>query len=355
MLGGSWIALGTCRPAGEKATTPQRLESPSSPTFSDRVTTAPATSSKSYPSEQTNAPTSQANAKQAEIDGLFDHVPAAQKQHIDVMAKMCRVAITAGHLVQTPRGYVWEDGKGAGPYLGCKCCAPFSECPPTGSTTPELVDSSHVYGLRHYNEGSYTKPGAKQIAATLFGCEPGMANRGGTVVLEPDGDLLKPVNYLMGANMDECENFASPDGRDRYLCTRSDGQASSWRTTLYLLDLAAKQFNAPALAVLNFDQLCLLEVGDEFVQQVPVRHERSDINGDGRIDLTWHITHLRTRVSKELRARCKAMHDDQSKANQAPMKPYPVALQFVQAASGQLVPTPNTRAKLSHSLAPIQR
>jgi hypothetical protein len=121
--------------------------------------------------------------------------------------------------------------------FGCTCCAPFQGCPPTGK--PEVSNPEEVYAMIQKTAGSFTRPGADELAVTLDGCEPGAQNRGGTVLLERSKAGWAQVAYFSSVMADgPCTAVDRRDRRQLLLCRFTSTNQSYGLERVVMYDLA---------------------------------------------------------------------------------------------------------------------
>ena len=208
---------------------------------------------------------------------LFSMLPEDERAKRDIVQRICSLAIGrySGEFASELENQV---------VFGCSCCAPFEECPPTANSEPVVAEPAAVYPLRHWHEGSFTRAGAREVAATFEGCEPGAANRGGTIVLAEHGARLEPVVYRSGVNPDACKVLPKRNQQDRLVCLWSDGQGSTNYTRLLVVDLAPEDDNVVEVAFFDNDWACLR--GAEPYVSIKVQDfELVDVNKDRQLDV----------------------------------------------------------------------
>jgi hypothetical protein len=233
----------------------------------------------------------------------------------------------------------------AKPQLGCACCPPFDECPPEASAAVEVVHPRLVYTMRHRSAGSFTARGARQIAATFWGCEPGAANRGGTVVLRDVGQRFELVEYRTGVNPDGCQTFSTRGGRDLLLCEWGDGQGGHWLTRVIAYDLADDSFKSDrTIAELVFEHPCFLNVGMDYVRTKLTKMSQRDLDGDGHNDVVLHVEHVAGTVTPKLLAECTPSPDDFPEAKSFP-PPWKTQLHYLFDGRA-FAPAPKTLQRL---------
>lgn len=219
------------------------------------------------------APTEQETASE-----LFAQLPADEQAKRAMIVRMCAPAIGryTGEFVPELEGQL---------VFGCSCCPPFEECLPAAANELVISEPSSVYPLRHWHEGRFTQTGAPQLAATFMGCEPGVDNRGGTLVFNEHGDRLERVVYRSGVNPDSCQVLAEAGRRDRLVCLQSSGMGSTNTTQLLLVDLASDADDMVEIERFDFDRACLLDAEPYVIIRV-LGVELVDTNADRRLDLT---------------------------------------------------------------------
>lgn len=253
---------------------------PSAPPPRASASAAPAASSGPKVPETASVPEAPQTPETA--SELFAKLPAEEQAKRALLERICAPAIGkyTGEFVSELDGVL---------VYGCSCCAPFEECPPSAGSELVVADPNNVYPLRHSHMGSFTKAGAHELAATFTGCEPGAADRGGTMIFSEADARLDQVAYRSGVNPDACKVLARRGERDRLVCLRSDGQASTNYTQLLLVDLALETGNVNEIAHFDFDGGCLL--GAEPYVSIRVRSfELADVNRDRRLDVVIEAT-----------------------------------------------------------------
>ena len=307
-------AASACQHASVASGPAQNL--PSAPAPRASASAAPIASSLPEVSETPELP---APRTLETADELFARLPAEEQAKRALVERICSPAI--GRYTE----FVSELESDL--VFGCSCCAPFQECPPAPDAELVVADPGSVYPLTHWHEGSFTKPGARELAATFVGCEPGAANRGGTMIFKELGGGLAQVAYRSGVNPDACKVLPKRKERDRLVCLRSDGQASTNYTDLLLIDLAPEANNVSEIAHFDFDGACLL--GAEPYLSIRVRSfDLVDVNRDRRLDVVIDATAQSGILTETDLAACT---DD---ALLPPTLPAPAPERFVYLARG---------------------
>lgn len=124
--------------------------------------------------------------------------------------------------------------------VGCRVCPPFDDAPPDGKAPEVGFDSGGFYELEGLTSGSFTRPGAEEMAAVFAGCEAADENRGGTLLAERvlDG-LWVSRSYNSGLHPNACMAFRRPDGRDLLVCRWADAHQGLGRAGILVQDFAA--------------------------------------------------------------------------------------------------------------------
>lgn len=125
--------------------------------------------------------------------------------------------------------------------VGCHSCPPFRrETGPNGAVEM-LPESADYYPLEAAYFGSFTKPGADEVAAVFAGCEPYAGNYGGTLLASRE-KTKSPVwvarSYRSGFHPDTCKPYRLVDNRSALLCKWTTGKQTS-SDLLDLYDFAA--------------------------------------------------------------------------------------------------------------------
>lgn len=168
------------------------------PTTPATVAATPATTASTSPA--TTASISPALAAELGADG---------RERLALAESLCQAAVTHA---------------GGKAKVGCRACPPFDAA--TGPDGRVLVDppaGDEFYELEAHFRGSFTSPGASEIAVVFTGCEPHAGNWGGTLLVEQRGGDWRARSYRSGFHPSECVTFRGADARDRLLCRWGTG------------------------------------------------------------------------------------------------------------------------------------
>lgn len=257
---------------------------PSAPLPRESALAAPMASSVPSARELPEAPeVPEAPQPPETADDLFARLPADEQAKRPLIERICAPAIGkyTGEFVSELDGVL---------VFGCSCCAPFEACLPTGDAELVVAEPGSVYPLRHSHSGSFTKAGARELAATFMGCEPGAADRGGTMIFREVGMRLGQVAYRSGVNPDACKVLTRRGERDRLVCLRSDGMGSTNYTQLLLVDLAPEANNLTEIARFDSDGACLFGAPEPYLSVQARNFELVDVNRDRRLDVVVDAT-----------------------------------------------------------------
>ena len=144
---------------------------------------------------------------------LLKQVGPEGARKLEVVASVCAAAVFQG-----------KDGKA---YVGCRACPPFDKSTGPDGQVVLVTDSNAFYELEHLTFGSFTRPGADEVAATFAGCETYAGNYGGTILAERNGAVWVARSYRAGFHPNECLAYRLPDGRHKLLCTWETGKQTS--------------------------------------------------------------------------------------------------------------------------------
>ncbi len=231
--------------------------------------------------------------------------------------------------------------------VGCTCCPPFDDCRPEPGGAVEVVVEPRLYTLRHHHEGSFTRSGGKQLAATFWGCESGADNRGGTVVFEERAGVLEVAAYRSGVNPNACEVLPGTARPDQLVCQWSDGQGGLASTRVVRVDLTQEIDEAGALeelVSLPMDGICTLDVGMPFADSQLLSFHLSDIDGDGDHDVVLDLAHRGGVVAQAHLDRCAAAPEPPFLPDTLP-SPQSFRLEFLQTPA-KFSATPATKQRL---------
>lgn len=275
--------------------------------------------------------------------------PAADQDKLAIVTSICSAAI------QHREGKV---------RVGCRACPPFAgdDGKPDGRVA---VDPELLFPLESLHHGSFSRPGADEIAAVFEGCEPHAANYGGTLFAEKTNGGYRMITYASGLHPSSCKVYRRKDGRDVLVCRWSDAHQSTAFTQVLVYDLARATADDP---LRGWDQLVQVETNgysvcwgvspDAGVMQGSVLDFRfEDRNGDGVPDVVVDILHKKTPYSaaldKAIQKKCaeaeaKAQRPDDAPTIDVPKllgKPAKHTLEFIADGPG-FKPTAKTAALL---------
>jgi hypothetical protein len=179
---------------------------------------------------------------------------------------------------------------------GCPSFTGFAGQPPTKIKGPD-------FELRQVLEGSFTRAGAGEVLAEFFGCEAHVANFGGTLLLEKDGEKWRRVHYAPGV-IGMKRTYARQDGRDIVLLQAGytgQGITTGWISTA---DFSVKPDPAEHVLMRVEDtsgNACQLEsVSLGYFEKL----EYPDLDADGKPDLRVAVRWGRAKVPAEVRGHC---------------------------------------------------
>ena len=228
------------------------------------------------------------------LPGLFGLAPAnAAEAHIPTDAE------AMGILQAVCPGQIRKEASKGGPDYGCGGCPSFTGFAGQDPSPGNAPD----FDLRQVLEGSFTRPGATEMLAEFFGCEPHVSNFGGTVLFEVTGQKWRRVRYAAGV-IGLMRTYARLDGRDLVLVQAGytgQGQATNWiaaydfslkpdpgeHTLLTLEDNSGNACEAERVAIGYFDKI-----------------EYPDLNGDGKPDLRVALHWGHASVPAKFRGHC---------------------------------------------------
>lgn len=179
---------------------------------------------------------------------------------------------------------------------GCPSFTAFAGQPPAGDNKPD-------FELRTVLGGSFTRPGASEMLAEFYGCEPHAANFGGTALLEKAGPKWRRVRYAAGV-VGLVRAYSRVDGRDIVLDQggyTGQGTSTGW---ISFYDFSAKPDPAEHTLFRVEDTLgnaCQLDrVSLAYIEKL----EFPDLNGDGKPDLRATVRWGRATVPAKFRGKC---------------------------------------------------
>lgn len=277
-------------------------------------------------------------ARKLSANELLASTPSEELVDLDLLRKLCAPAIGRWEGSRVPE----LDGRTR---IGCACCAPFEECPPVPESDLTLMDPLAIFPLRHWHAGSFSAPGHEQVAAVFEGCEPGAANRGGTMLYQRAGQTLVPVAYHSGINPDACVVLSGVPGKDLLVCQATLGMASTYYTDVRVIDFGSEPASVTEVAHLDDDYVCLMNA-EPYVMIRIERIQLADKNGDGRVDIVLHVTTQAGTLTQEQLDTCNG-YPSFPKGLPAPVQQRLVYLK----GNEQWSPTPATRKLLDRLYA----
>jgi len=202
-------------------------------------------------------------------------------------------------------------------YVGCaECLGTSAPTEPDGSVVMDPEDL--FYPLRSFTHGSFTKPGADEVAISIDGCEPHSSNYGGMLVAERKaGTAWKLARYDSGVHPESCEAFRRKDGRDILVCRWQDGHQSYWHDRILSYDFVAA---GPDGTGDGFTELlsmedniipgCMgVEPGTEVRAGQVDSYGLKDETGDGVPDLWVAVSQYKSKETNVYKAACKKWID----------------------------------------------
>jgi hypothetical protein len=246
--------------------------------------------------------------------------------------------------------------------FGCTCCAPFRGCPPTGG--PEVSNPDEVYAMIQKTAGSFTRPGADELAVTLDGCEPGMQNRGGTVLLQRSGAGWAQSAYFSGVMADgPCTAVDLRSLRQLLLCRFTTANQSYGLERVVMYDLATPDPGAHAEVLFTASNTtwpgCWAQPGTAVEATSVLRLLPSSAD-----HVAFEVSYTHGRVTpayldlckaakrwedQKMRARYYRLPFDEPRPVLATLLPAPrtISLDFARGPSGKLAPSPASRKTIA--------
>ncbi|APR78536.1 Hypothetical protein A7982_03883 [Minicystis rosea] len=258
------------------------------------IAVAPAPPPSAAPTATATASAAVSLPPQAPID------PAADQEKLALVTSICRAAI------QHHEGKV---------RVGCRACPPFEgdDAKPDGRVA---IDPPHLFPVEELYRGSFSRPGADEVAAVFEGCEPHAANYGGTLFAEKTESGYRMITYASGLHPASCRVYRRKDGRDVLVCRWSDAHQSTAFTQVFVYDLARATADDPlkgwdALATVsdNSYSVCWgIDPEGGIMQGSVIDFRFEDRNGDHVPDIVVDVMHRWTpysaAVNKVIQKRC---------------------------------------------------
>jgi hypothetical protein len=221
---------------------------------------------------------------------ILEDPSAAERRALDAtLEAMCatRAAMFGGELLR-----------------GCTCCPPFDGCPPGSKPTPD----GEIYPLVGVARGSFTRAGARELAATFIGCEARSGNEGGTVLYGEERGRLRRIRYESGL-MASCVTVPRRERADVLLCRSADGRQGWYHDRVFTFDFTRATEEARYDTVVDVTQSlhsgCWSVDGFPVTAHVIVRLELVDADGDGDEDLVLTVEARKGRVDASFSATCR--------------------------------------------------
>ena len=191
--------------------------------------------------------------------------------------------------------------------VGCRACPPFvaESAKPDGKVE---VDPADFWPVEALYRGSFSKPGAHEVASVFKGCEPHAGSYGGMLFAEQTGAGFRATTYVSGLRPERCEVYHRKDGRDLLVCQTGEAWQSTHSTSVFVYDLARAAADDPwkgkselALVTENGFAVCwALSHGDGIVQGSVRRFRFEDRNHDGVPDVVVDVVHRMTPYSPRI-------------------------------------------------------
>ncbi|NUP07351.1 MAG: hypothetical protein HOW73_14975 [Polyangiaceae bacterium] len=256
--------------------------------------------------------------------------------------------------------------------IGCRAC-PFNVDPGRPDSSV-VVDPDEFWPIHALFHGSFSKPGAHEVAAIVKGC----AQHGLDVIVfaEQASGSWRAMTSLMGEVTERCDTYRRHDGRELLVCQSGVTWFDAHSTYVTAYDLARATADDPSKARLdlvrvaqNAHAVCwALSQNDGVVQGRVLGFRFDDTDHDGQQDIVVDVTHRATPASASLEqvienACAEARARNGKRGNEpspmpvpidvAPLLGEPVKETLLFLFDGQeFLPTPKTAARLEH-LAPF--
>jgi hypothetical protein len=188
---------------------------------------------------------------------------------------------------------------------GCPAFTSFHDEAPSKGKEPD-------FELRKVLSGSFTRPGAKEVLAEFYGCEPHAYNFGGTLILDQSGPKLKRVRWV-GGIIGLVRAYPSTSGRDLVLSEggyTGQGVSTGWVST-YNFSKSEPAEQTLLSVEDNSGNFCTSEqISIGYISKL----EFPDLNGDGTPDLRVVVKSGMAQIPKRFQGHC----DEDFKAPDAP-------------------------------------
>jgi hypothetical protein len=146
---------------------------------------------------------------------------------------------------------------------------------------------NEVYRMTTRSEGSFTEPGARELAVTFFGCEPHSSNWGGTMLYRRLKDSWSFVSYTSGVRPDRCQPYRLQQRRDVLICQWADAHQSIGRAHVFVYDFVApdRRCWTELVDFIDDSSLCEGEPGKPLTWSTLDRVRIQQLNGDRILDV----------------------------------------------------------------------
>lgn len=215
------FALEACSPAPRPVAT--RVPSPPSPRaaeLSPSTPSAPVPSATTQPSD--SAPAASASSAEPLAPPSYGPDPsladANDRAKLAIAKAICPAAI--GH-------------DGSAIRVGCRACPPFDDAKPDGTVA---IDPPHLWPIEVVVAGSFSRPGADEVAVVMQGCESHADDDGGTILAERSGTSWKLVSYASGVHPREAKALRTASGRDLLIYLYADAHQTTGTDALFAYD-----------------------------------------------------------------------------------------------------------------------